>query len=505
MKIRILATSDVHGMVMPYRYSDLKPCNHGFRKLEGVIRKYRNEHTILIDNGDILEGSPLLSYYYKHDDGYKDHLMCELINEMRYDFVNIGNHDLNYGIKVLNKYLDHIDARCINGNLLYSGKSIGNQITVKEIDGVRIAIVGAVTHYLTNWEKEINLKGIDVMDAFEYMSKTVRMIKDNHLADVIIGVYHGGFERDLETGELTEDDTGENQAYRMVKEIEGLDILITGHQHRSIATKCFNTYVTQTAYNASEIAFIEFDTDTKEADVRLLNADSDDYHISSRISDIEEKTEKWLDVTVGEVIDADLKVNDEINARIHKHPVITFINKVTLDASGADLAGNALFNGAVGFNKSITMRDIVSTYIYPNTIVVYEVNGRILKEYLEKSAEYFAIKDEKIDVDESYIYPKPQHYNYDMVDGIDYTIKVSNPKGHRITEIKYHGKSVEDEDIFTLALSNYRSGGGGNFFMFKGCKKVKDIQTDMVTLISEYLLREKKVTLNHYENIKVIK
>ena len=176
------------------------------------------------------------------------------------------------------------------------------------------------------------------MDAFEYMSKTVRMIKDNHLADVIIGVYHGGFERDLETGELTEDDTGENQAYRMVKEIEGLDILITGHQHRSIATKCFNTYVTQTAYNASEIAFIEFDTDTKEADVRLLNADSDDYHISSRISDIEEKTEKWLDVTVGEVIDADLKVNDEINARIHKHPVITFINKVTLDASGADLA-----------------------------------------------------------------------------------------------------------------------------------------------------------------------
>ena len=151
------------------------------------------------------------------------------------------------------------------------------------------------------------------------------------------------------------------------------------------------------------------------------------------------------------------------------------------------------------------MRDIVSTYIYPNTIVVYEVNGRILKEYLEKSAEYFTVKDEKIDVDESYIYPKPQHYNYDMVDGIDYTIKVSNPKGHRITEIKYHGKSVEDEDIFTLALSNYRSGGGGNFFMFKGCKKVKDIQTDMVTLISEYLLREKKVTLNHYENIKVIK
>ena len=61
MKIRILATSDVHGMVMPYRYSDLKPCNHGFLKLEGVIRKYRNEHTILIDNGDILEGSPLLS------------------------------------------------------------------------------------------------------------------------------------------------------------------------------------------------------------------------------------------------------------------------------------------------------------------------------------------------------------------------------------------------------------------------------------------------------------
>ena len=149
------------------------------------------------------------------------------------------------------------------------------------------------------------------------------------------------------------------------------------------------------------------------------------------------------------------------------------------------------------------MRDIVSTYVYPNTLVVFKITGKILKEYLEKNAEYFAVEDEKIVVDYSFAYPKPQHYNYDMVDGVDYTIKVSNPKGSRIIDLKYKGEAVKDDQEFTLAISNYRAAGGGNFFMFKDAPRVLEMQEDMVTLLSNYIIEHQEVYLHHYENIKV--
>ena len=121
-----------------------------------------------------------------------------------------------------------------------------------------------------------------------------------------------------------------------------------------------------------------------------------------------------------------------------------------MDESGAQLSASALFLGATGFRPSITMRDLVSTYVYPNTLTVKRVSGKVLKEYLEKDAEYFSIENGTIAVNPSYALPKPQHYNYDMVDGIDYTIKVSNPVGSRITRLEYQGAPVTDDMSFTL-------------------------------------------------------
>ena len=90
MKIRLLASSDVHGFVMPYRYSDLKPCNHGFLKLKATMDRYYQENTLRIDNGDILEGSPYLAYYYRNRDKYPRNPMIDVINYGEYDYYNTG-------------------------------------------------------------------------------------------------------------------------------------------------------------------------------------------------------------------------------------------------------------------------------------------------------------------------------------------------------------------------------------------------------------------------------
>ena len=79
-----------------------------------------------------------------------------------------------------------------------------------------------------------------------------------------------------------------------------------------------------------------------------------------------------------------LKINNEFSARLNKHPLVSFINQVEKDATDADLCSTALFNKATGFNTNITMRDLISTYVYENTLVKLKITGKILKQYLEK-------------------------------------------------------------------------------------------------------------------------
>ena len=81
----------------------------------------------------------------------------------------------------------------------------------------------------------------------------------------------------------------------------------------------------------------------------------------------------------------------------------------------------------------------MSTYVYPNTLVVKQISGDKLKAYLEKCAEYFIVDKGVIKVNPEYDSPKAQHFNYDMVDGISYTLKISNPIGQRVTALDYQG------------------------------------------------------------------
>ena len=202
---------------------------------------------------------------------------------------------------------------------------------------------------------------------------------------------------------------------------------------------------------------------------------------------------------MGRVRGTDLRIKDEEEARLHKHPLVSFLNQVEREVTGAQLASTAIFSGAIGFPQEITMRDIVSTYVYPNTLVMMEVDGRILKEYLERCAEYFKEEDGKIVPS-----GKLEDFNYDMIDGIEYTIKTGNAPGNRITSLTFQGKEIQEDDRFTIALNNYRAGGGGNFLMLKEGKILKEVNTDMVTILSEYLMEHPDIHVDHQDNIHVI-
>ena len=505
MKIRLLATADVHGVISPYQYSDRTLAQQGLARLAGHIHRLHDENTLLIDNGDVLEGCPLTFYHAQYEPD-THHPMADALNYLKYDYYNLGNHDFNYGYDMQHGYMEAVHAKCITGNITEHGKVVGAEYTIHEFDEThRIALIGVTTQHIPVWEHPEHIEHNTFENVFDYVKRTVAKIKETESVNGIVVVYHGGFEKDLETGVNTEAQTGENLGYKMCAEIDGIDVMITGHQHRSLATKCFDKVVTQTAYIGKELAVVEWDLDTHEITAELLKADQPiDENLMALFAEKEERVQTWLDEPLGIVKDGDLLIDDLFEARVHKHPLVSFLNQVQLHVSGAQLSANALFNDAKGFRHEITMRDLVSTYVYPNTLMVLKMPGNILKEYIEKCAEYFAINDGKLGVSHRFEWPKPQHYNYDMVEGVDYVLDIRKPEGQRLVSLTYQGKEVEDTDEFTMVVSNYRGGGGGNFDMVKKCEVIKTIQDDMVSCMAAYLKENPELVVNHRENIKII-
>ena len=502
-KIRILMSSDVHGYIYPYSYATNKPERQGFGALAHTIKRLRNENTIVIDNGDVLEGSPF-AYYHFEKEADKPNPITQIMNKIHYDFFNLGNHDFNHGQKTLMEHINNLDSICLSANLIYKGKPLSKPYHLINIAGKTIALFGVVTHFIPNWEKPENITDFEFIDALTCAKDICAKIKEDGKADYVVGVYHGGFEKDPHTITDVGGGVGENQGYEMCKQIDNLDVLLTGHQHRSLNGVLYNTAYIQNYHHATELSFVEIDTETGEIETKILKVDEEaDEDVLKITQEEEDRCQKWLDTSLG-TTNIDLVIKDENYARLHKSQVVTFLNNVNFAVTGADISGSALFLFAKGFEKNITMRDLVATYVFPNTLVVKKINGKILREYLEKTAEFWAVKDDQIIIEPSRDFPTPQHHNYDMLDGVEYEIKVSNPIGHRITRLTRNGVPVKDDDEFTLCINNYRASGGGDYGMIRDAETLQDIQINVVELIGEYIQKEEVIDFEPVNNINVV-
>jgi len=501
--MRVYITTDVHGTLKTSSYSDFSDKKQGLGRYLSAIQKARQNGDILVlDNGDILQGSPLLTYFQKEE--RKPHLMAQALNLIGVDFFNIGNHDFNYGKTILNQFLKDLNAPCLTSNITLNSVPLGqSQVITRQ--GLRIALIGACTDYIPHWEKPSHIAGMTFLDPIESVKSEVQRLRPQ--ADLVIVMYHGGLERDPLSGLPTEPLTGENVGYALTQ-IPGIDLLVTGHQHRSIITTINGTLVTQCAFNAQEFAEVDITFDetlTLEGRLIKMKEFEEDPAMTKLIQPYEDQTQVWLDQTVGQLSGYDFMIRVPFKARLHKHPLVSLINQVQLETSGAQLSGVSLFNDPAGFKPEVTTRDIVSTYVYPNTLIVKQINGLQLKAYLEKCAEYFTLDHDRIIVNPEYDAPKAQHFNYDMVDGIFYTLKIGNPVGQRVIELTYEDKPILPDDVFSLVINNYRANGGGNFNMIVECPTLSEINLDMTDILSAYFESHPKVILNHQNNIVIIK
>ncbi|MGX6427971.1 bifunctional metallophosphatase/5'-nucleotidase [Levilactobacillus yonginensis] len=520
MKLTILSTSDTHGYVFPTNYVK-KGSNQGFglaRAATVIAREQvaaKSEGPVVtIENGDFLEGSPLAYYVARVKPERDPQPLMNIYNQVDYDCGILGNHEFNYGQKYLQAAIRDAKRTILCANILDANgePEYGQPYKIIEKDGVKIGVLGLTTQAVYKWEKATNIDGLQFESAFIAAKKYVPIIREQ--ADVVIVCYHGGFERDLTTGEPNDIHVGENEAYHILEAIPGIDALVTGHQHRQLATDVFDIPTTQPGFRGQAIGKITLDLNRNEdgrfsvtghqTDLVLTKDAPLDEHVLTAAHDLNNQVTHWLDQPLGH-IQGDMTFTDPFDARINETPYIEFIQKVQMATMGADISATALFsNEARGFENPITMRNIMTNYVYPNGLSLLKITGADLKAALEVSARYFTVKNGQIAVNPAFVHPKKRQYNYDMYEGIDYRLNVAKPFGERVEHLTYHGKPVTPDQPLHIALNQYRAVGGGHYAMFSADKIIAESQGAMSEIIADYLQEHPTIDATANHNFSVV-
>lgn len=473
--LTVYFTSDTHGYLYPTNFQSREPRPMGLLSM----RFPKDENTLVIDGGDTLQGSPLT--YYGHTQGVDLHL-ARAMNDRGYDYVTLGNHDFNYGRENLLRYLRELKAQCLCANVddLRGECPILPCVVHTLGNGLRVGLVGVVTDWINRWEKPENLQDFKVVPPLERAKEAATSLD----CDVLIGIYHGGIEKDPETGELLSD-TDENIACRLCEEIP-FDLLLTGHQHIALAgARWHHTHLVQTPCNAAACIRITMDADRRFTSELCPVPDHAELTEEQRI--LLDRLNAWLDHPIGRLSRA-MWPEEKLKMAMEGTPIADFFNRVQLWASGADASCAALANSVRGFDRSVTVRDVVASYVYPNTLKVLEVTGAVLRRALEQCGRYFDVDENgRVAVSRSFLRPKEAHFNYDYFAGIDYAFDLSRPAGERLAYVRRNGRPVEDTQKLTLCMCDYRATGAGDFDCYTGLPVVRDIQTDISELILRYL------------------
>ncbi len=515
VQIVILGTTDLHGNIFPIDYYTDKPDNRGLAKVATLIKRVRKEteNVVLVDSGDTIQGTPLAYYHNKKNNKPPDPMILAM-SALNYDAMAVGNHEYNFGLKVLEKARSEATFPWLSANTYNqgTGETHYKPYIIKEVAGVRVGILGLTTPGVPTWENAPNYVGLEFHEPLLEAQKWVPVLRGKERADVVVIAMHMGLEEDLRTGEINPGQVkNENRAFAIAKQVPGVDLIFMGHTHRDVPSLVINGVVlTQANYWGRHLA---------RADLYLENVSNKwrVYARSARTIPIDDKvaadegilkltepynreTQAWLSREIGESA-AELTA---VEARFKDTAILDLIQRVQLEAGKAQVSMAAVFNPQARIAKGpVTVRNIAGLYVYENTLVVIEVTGRQLKEALEHSAKYFrAYEPGKSPAD--LVDEKIPAYNFDIAEGVTYELNISKPNGQRIEKLQYQGKPVLPDQKFRLATNNYRVNGGGGYTMYKGAPVVYRSGEEIRELIIDWVERHKTIPTEPTNNWKIV-
>lgn len=486
--IKLIETSDVHGNYYPEDFINRKPSRGSLARVCSYVDSVRNEvgkeNVVLLDNGDILQGQPTV-YYYNFIDTTSVHIASAMMNYMGYDASSVGNHDIETGHNVYDRWIAQKNSPTLGANVISTATNEPYlpPYTIIERSGVKIAVLGLLTPAIPGWLPETLWSGLRFDDMTASAAKWVKHIKEVERPDLTIGLFHSGRDSTKTTG-----NTIENGSLLVAKHVPGFDVVMMGHDHSLFDETIVNdagekVVVVNPANNARRVAVVTatFNVDDESGEVSLTDIDgrldkvdrhAPDPRFMAEFANQRDAVDAFVSQRIGHIATA-MSTRD---AYFGSSRFIDFIHSLQLAISGADVS----FAAPLSFDATIDSGDIYvsdmfNLYKYENMLYTMALTGQEIKDYLEMSYDIWTntmqsaddhilrFRDDVKGEDMTHVGFKYPSYNFDSAAGINYTVDVTKPRGEKITILSMaDGREFDFNATYKVAINSYRGNGGGN-------------------------------------------
>ena len=492
VRLKVIETSDVHGHFFPYDFMERKPLKGTLVRANTYINKEREkfgkENLLLIDNGDILQGQPCV-YWSNYVMPENENLAARVINYMQYDAETVGNHDIEPGHQVYDKWIREVRCPLLGANIVKAGsdgkantKNIYEGLqpySIHYIDGVKIAVIGMLTPAIPNWLNKSIWKGMEFEEMTSCARKWIRYLKDVEHPDLIFGLFHSG-----KDGGIVTPDYEENATAAVAKEVPGFDIIFFGHDHQ-----VHNEWITNNDGQqvliidpscwAQNIAEVEIELTYENG--RLVKKDIQGEIVSVRDEAIDEQMMSHFQKDIDEVKTYVSEKIGRFESDIHTRESFfgnaaftDLIHNLQLQITGADISLNA----PLSFNTTIqagdvTMADMFKLYRFENLLFVLRMTGEEIRKHLEYSYDMWtntmaSPEDHALRLNDASKGDQQrtgfQYYtfNFDSACGIDYEVDLTKPDGEKVRILRMSdGEPFDEKKWYKVAMNSYRANGGG--------------------------------------------
>lgn len=522
--VRILATTDLHTNLVNYDYYQDKPAeNVGLAKTAVLIEeaKKENSNTLLVDNGDTIQGTPLGTYkaiVNPVKEG-EQHPMYAALQKLGFEAGTLGNHEFNYGLDYLKRVIDTAGMPIVNANIVdpktgayvYDPYKIISKTFVDKNGRkttVKIGVTGIVPPQILSWDKA-NLEGkIQVNDSVEAIQKIIPEMRKAG-ADITLVLSHSGIGDDkYEKGE-------ENEGYQIAS-LPGVDAVVTGHSHAEFPSgngtgfyekyagvdgvngKINGTPVTMAGKYGDHLGIIDLNLVYKNGKWTVANSKGSIRKIHTKSKDADERIKEIAKTAhegtiqyVRQQVGTTIAPITSYFALVKDDPSVQIVNNAQIWYAKKELAGTPegnlpILSAAAPFKAGtrgdataytdipagpIAIKNVADLYLYDNVTAILKVTGAQLKEWLEMSAGQFNTIDPTKKEAQQLINPSYRTYNFDVIDGVTYEYDVTQPNKYdregklihpdasRVRNLKYQGKDVAPDQEFIVVTNNYRANG----------------------------------------------
>lgn len=472
-RIVVFHTNDIHGWIMPEknkaesRKQKAEKDSGGFAALSNYLHKFPRGY-LLIDSGDFFQGTP--EGDFSHGDA-----ALECMNALGYTALALGNHDYDQG-QINIERLSHIAKFPFLAANIYDEES-GGRIScalpyiVKEIDDVKVGIVGLITSKMNEVSLPKNIHGLRFQREADALKLIVDELKQQGVKVIVVAA-HVGFE----TKDSPSDFEGEKY---LAFHVPGIHLILGGHTHFKL-TEAYQDEKNKTliVHNQSTLKTVTQTVlrvrreDGKLVSYAYKNVPLDvekfgeDAEIKKIVDKYWEKIGKEMDVVIGESKMAMSRKGTE-------SLLGNWMCDVIRDYGRTDFA----FQNIGGIRADLpqgplTSRDLYLVSPFENTIVMMELSGQQIKETLEHSASGSGVL---------------------QVSGLKMSYDKSRPSGSRVREISVHGQPIEMKKMYTVATNNFLALGGDGFVTFKNGRNMRDTGVPLRNVITDFVKRHSPI------------